>query len=120
MEVSGRRPIRRKRMRQLESSFVIDGNRKDFEPPIYQPLLDRHLQMFFLRENRLSILRQHRLINKRYEVVDRTVSRPSTGHIRTKSFERPNALTHNNKMGESANLPSKHLSKLEKPVLVGY
>lgn len=120
MEEGRRHSLKHRRTRRRESSFVIDGNRKDFEPPVYQPLLDKHLQMFFLRENRLNILRHNRLINRRYEVIDRSTVRPATAHRHSRSFDRPNALTHSNTMGGSSNLPHKDTTKLEKPVLVGY
>ena len=59
-------PISRKKLRRLEQSFTLDGNKMTFFPPEYEPLFDMHLKPFFLNLDRLRILKRNKLINRRY------------------------------------------------------
>ena len=112
---------KRKRVRHMEKSFVMDGNSKTFVPPAYEPLLDRHLQLFFVNENRLQILRQNKLINRRYELTNAQnmrKSRPKSG-VHSVSLEFKHPLLESPSIG-ICNKHAKALSNLERPVLTGY
>lgn len=121
MEAQRKRPYHyhKKRLKQAEESFVIDGNTKTFEPPVYNPLLDKHLQLFFAKSDRVDLLKHNKLINRRYEVVE-TAKRPSesTRHRKSMSFDRSYSMAEGKSVGLRPNLklgerPIKH-------ILVGY
>lgn len=107
MEAQRKRPYHyhKKRLKQAEESFVIDGNTKTFEPPVYNPLLDKHLQLFFAKSDRVDLLKHNKLINRRYEVVE-TAKRPSesTRHRKSMSFDRSYSMAEGKSVGLRPNL----------------